>query len=57
MAWYFMLYRAFAVAVSFLEVCIGLVRLDTFHQVRVDVACRNGCPICAEIRIRINDFR
>jgi len=38
-----------------LEVCIGAVRPDTFHQVRVDIVCRNGCSICAEICICIHD--
>lgn len=40
---------------SLLEVCIRTVRADALHQIRVDIVCRNGGSICAEIRVGVHD--
>jgi len=50
-----MLYQVVEWGLVFLEVCISTIRQDAFNQIRVDIVCRNGRSICAEIRVGIDD--
>ena len=51
----FILYQVVERGPSLLGVCIRTVRPDALHQIRVDIVCRNGGSICAEIRVGVHD--